>query len=88
MLVILELVKYAIHAVFLHICNHKIIFQADITMTENSIMQHILVFPCGTCTCESILRQYLVGLSDYHDSIRYCDSLGLFTIVMVDYLTI
>ena len=57
-------------------------------MTENSIMQHILVFPYGTCTCESILQQYLVGLSDYGDSTRYCDSLGLFTILMVDYLTI
>ena len=59
-------------------------------MTENSIMQHILVFPYGTCVCESILPWYLVGLSNYRDSTRYCDSLGLyiFTIVIVDYLTI
>ena len=57
-------------------------------MTENSTMQHILMFPYGTCTCENILQQYLVGLSDYRNSTRYCNSLGLFTIVMVDYLTI
>ena len=57
-------------------------------MTENSIMLHILVFSYGIRACESILQQYLVGLSDYRDSTRYSDSLGLFTVMIVDYLTI
>ena len=30
----------------------------------------------------------ILGLSNYRDSTRYRDSLGLFTIVIVDYLTI
>ena len=30
----------------------------------------------------------LLGLSDYHDSIHYCDSLGLFMNKIVNYLTI
>ena len=30
----------------------------------------------------------LVGLRDYHDSTRYRDSLSLFTVVIVDCLTI
>ena len=62
MLVILELVKYAIYAVFHTFVTIKWFFQADIMMTENSIMQHILVFPYGTCACESILQQYLVAI--------------------------
>ena len=46
------------------------------------------MFPYGTRACESILQQYLVGLSDYRDSTHYRDSLSLFTIVIVNYLTI
>ena len=32
----------------------KWLFQAEIMTAENSIMQYILVFPCGTCACEII----------------------------------
>ena len=36
----------------------------------------------------SLGGQYVLGLSDYRDSTHYRDSLGLFTIVIVDCLTI
>ena len=48
---ILEHVKYAIYAVFEHLKLRNGFFKL---MAENSIMQHILVFPYGTCACEII----------------------------------
>ena len=32
----------------------KWLFQAEVMMVENLIMQHILVFPYNTCACEII----------------------------------
>ena len=46
------------------------------------------VYVC-VCVCVCVLVcVFVLGLSDYCDSTHYHDSLGLFTIVIVDCLTI
>ena len=49
---------------------------------------YVCMYACIFVRESVSVNVYTLGLSDYHDGARYRDSLGLFTIVIVDCLTI
>ena len=62
---------------------HRVVTAAKEEFGYFIIMCSVCAWHVEVCVCVCVL-----GLSDYRDSTRHCDSLRLFTIVIVDCLII